>query len=117
MQINSQIVQLRTIISLGTVDYDKNVKKSNNNKIFAGIFVLFFSLLCNLVTAAGSAHTEGDYVLKTDQLRNLTNADGAGVIVGVVSSGVKGLADAQRSGDLPDSLVILKEGKKLKELQ
>ncbi|ABD40699.1 TPR repeat [Methanospirillum hungatei JF-1] len=92
----------------------KNVKKkSNNNKIFAGIFfVLFFSLLCNLVTAAGSAHTEGDYVLKTDQLRNLTNADGAGVIVGVVSSGVKGLADAQRSGDLPDSLVILKEGKK-----
>ncbi len=74
--------------------------------------IILICLFSNPVTAAGSVHTAGDSVLKTDQLKNLTNADGTGVIVGVISNGVKGLADAQGLGDLPDDLIVLKEGKK-----
>ncbi|NLW76136.1 MAG: hypothetical protein GXY18_06890, partial [Methanomicrobiales archaeon] len=73
---------------------------------------LFICLLCNPVTAAGSIHTVGDSVLKTDQLKNMTNANGTGVIVGVISNGVKGLDESQKSGDLPNDLIVLKEGKK-----
>jgi len=88
-------------------------EKLYNKKIFVCLFlILVFSLICNQVTAAGSVHTAGDTILKTDQLRNLTGADGTGVIIGVVSNGVKGLADAQKSGDLPDNVIILKDGKK-----
>jgi len=72
------------------------------------IFVLY--LVCCPVIAAGSVHTEGDSILKTDQLRKLTHSDGTGVIVGVISNGAKGLADAQKSGDLPDNLIVLEEG-------
>lgn len=74
--------------------------------------IILICLFSNPVTAAGSVHTAGDNVLKTDQLRNTTNADGTGVIVGVISNGVKGLADAQSLGDLPEDLIVLKEGKK-----
>lgn len=74
--------------------------------------IILICLFSNPVTAAGSVHTAGDSVLKTNQLKNLTNADGTGVIVGVISNGVKGLADAQGLGDLPDDLIVLKEGKK-----
>ena len=85
----------------------------NERIIIHGLFCfLFICLLCNPVTAAGSIHTVGDSVLKTDQLKNMTNANGTGVIVGVISNGVKGLDESQKSGDLPNDLIVLKEGKK-----
>ncbi len=50
---------------------------------------------------AGSALTEGDAVLNSDDLRSDLGIDGAGVTVGVISDGVGGLANSQGSGDLP----------------
>jgi hypothetical protein len=87
----------------------------NERIIIHGLFCfLFICLLCNPVTAAGSIHTVGDSVLKTVQLKNMTNANGTGVIVGVISNGVKGLDESQKSGDLPNDLIVLKEGKRQK---
>jgi len=57
------------------------------------------------VTRIGSVTTEGDAVLKADQLRGL-GFDGTGVKVGVISDGVDSLATAQASGDLPGTVTI-----------
>jgi len=51
-------------------------------------------------TMVGSVTTEGDSILKADQLRAL-GFDGTGVRVGVISDGADNRADAQFSGDLP----------------
>jgi hypothetical protein len=57
------------------------------------------------VTRIGSVTTEGDVVLKADQLRGL-GFDGTGVRVGVISDGVDSMAAAQASGDLPATVTI-----------
>ena len=51
---------------------------------------------------AGSIETEGDAVLKSDELRTVLGIDGTGVTIGVISDGVAGLATSQGLGDLPD---------------
>ncbi|MDD1730270.1 MAG: right-handed parallel beta-helix repeat-containing protein, partial [Methanospirillum sp.] len=78
-----------------------------------GVIVLIISLLylVSPVTGTGSVTTAGDEILKTDQLRDRTGGDGHGIRVGVISNGVQHLADAQKSGDLPDKITILKKGK------
>ncbi len=53
------------------------------------------------VRNAGSVTTEGDAILRADELRATYGADGSGVRVGVISDGLEGLAEAQASGDLP----------------
>ena len=50
---------------------------------------------------AGSIETEGDAVLKSDELRSALGVDGTGVTIGVISDGVAGLATSQGLGDLP----------------
>ncbi|MCH8161178.1 MAG: S8 family serine peptidase, partial [Chloroflexi bacterium] len=50
---------------------------------------------------AGSIETEGDAVLKSDELRTALGVDGTGVTIGVISDGVAGLAASQGLGDLP----------------
>ena len=57
------------------------------------------------VTRIGSVTTEGDVVLKADQVRGL-GYDGTGVRVGVISDGVDSMAAAQGSGDLPPTVII-----------
>jgi hypothetical protein len=50
----------------------------------------------------GSVESEGDAVLKASDLRSyLSSIDGTGVIVGVISDGIAGLAASRASGDLP----------------
>src|SRR5215831_12716332 len=53
------------------------------------------------VVRAGSATTEGDAAGHADLLR-AQGLDGSGVVVGVISDGIDHVADAQRSGDLPN---------------
>jgi hypothetical protein len=53
----------------------------------------------------GSETTEGDSILRADELRAL-GFDGSGVKVGVISDGVDNRAAAQASGDLPASVTI-----------
>lgn len=78
-------------------------------EIILVIFTLFF-LICP-TAGTGQAYTIGDIILKTDQLRNLTGADGSGIGVGVISNGAAGLLQAQESGDLPVDVIILMNGK------
>ena len=61
------------------------------------------------VTRIGSVTTEGDVVLKADQVRAL-GFDGSGVRVGVISDGVDSMAAAQASGDLPATVTIQTHG-------
>lgn len=56
---------------------------------------------------AGRTVTAGDTLLKADQLRTQYGASGAGVKIGVISDGVKGLAEAQATGDLPADLHVI----------
>jgi subtilisin family serine protease len=49
----------------------------------------------------GSVTTQGDSILRADQLRAY-GIDGGGVTVGVISGGIRGLSDAQQLGDLPE---------------
>jgi len=57
------------------------------------------------VCRVGSVTTEGDVVLKADQLRGL-GLDGTGIRVGVISDGVDSMAAAQGTGDLPGTVTI-----------
>jgi subtilisin family serine protease len=56
------------------------------------------------VARVGSTTTEGDAAGRADLLR-AQGLDGRGVVVGVISDGIDHVADAQRSGDLPDVAV------------
>ncbi len=89
--------------------YSQSIQKiSRCGAILA--LVLVFSLI-SPVLGAGIAITAGDEIMKTDQLRNLTSGSGQGISVGLISSGVKHMADAQKTGDLPPVVHVLKEGK------
>ncbi len=54
----------------------------------------------------GSVNTEGDSVLRSDEVRDTLGIDGSGVDVCVISDGVDNMASAQASGDLPDTISI-----------
>lgn len=56
-------------------------------------------------TQAGSVTTQGDAILKADQLRNILGVDGTGVKVGVISGGAISIAASQSSGDLPGGII------------
>lgn len=53
------------------------------------------------IPRTGSVNTQGDAIHRCDQARAAFGVTGAGVKVGVVSTGVAGLGAAQASGDLP----------------
>lgn len=86
----------------------------STNRLYSGrSFLLLLFLISFFVSpaySAGQTHTIGDTILKTDQLRNLTGADGMGIGVGVISNGVDGLYEAQLSGELPSSVLVLSPG-------
>ena len=50
--------------------------------------------------------TEGDYILKAGEFRNISGLSGEGVRVGVISDGVDGLSDLIRIGKLPEVQVL-----------
>jgi len=51
----------------------------------------------------GSVTTEGDVILASDDVRQQFGVTGAGVRVGVISDGLKGLEESIASGDLPST--------------
>ncbi|NLW77518.1 MAG: hypothetical protein GXY18_14020, partial [Methanomicrobiales archaeon] len=87
-----------------------NEKRLTNLIIWIFIFFIIIFFI-EPVPGAGNAYTIGDIILKTDQLRNLTGADGSGIGVGVISNGANGLIQAQQSGDLPENVIILMNGR------
>ena len=57
-------------------------------------------------TNAGAVTTEGDSILRANQVREELGFTGSGIKVGVISDGVVSRASAQASGDLPASIQI-----------
>ena len=57
-------------------------------------------------TNAGAITTEGDSILRANQVREELGFTGSGIKVGVISDGVVSRASAQASGDLPESIQI-----------
>lgn len=93
----------------------ENRNRTNVSR-FTGFVKIFIFLYIGLILiepafGAGQAYTIGDVILKTDQLRNLTGADGSGIGVGVISNGAGGLMQAQQSGDLPENVMVLMNGR------
>lgn len=92
-----------------------NVKNRRGSEQFQTQCIIIVSLILILVIispvqAAGSKMTVGDIILKTDQLRQLTQTGGANISIGVISNGVIGLKNSQQSGDLPSKVLVLNEG-------
>ena len=58
------------------------------------------------VTRTGSVNTEGDAIHRANLVRELSSLTGAGVKVGVISSGVDSMVSAQATGDLPASVEV-----------
>ncbi|GBD12385.1 hypothetical protein HRbin24_00392 [bacterium HR24] len=67
----------------------------------AQLGVRFLDLPAYPAFQAGSVQSQGDVILKAADLRSTLGLSGAGVRVGVISDGVRGLAQSQASGDLP----------------
>jgi PKD repeat protein len=59
------------------------------------------------VVNMGSAMTQGDSILKTAKVRSTYGYSGAGIKIGVISSGVDHLSSAVASGDLPSNVHVL----------
>ncbi|WP_298670042.1 PKD domain-containing protein, partial [uncultured Methanofollis sp.] len=57
--------------------------------------------------AAGSVDTEGDVLLRAEDLRDTTGCNGTGVKVGVISDGVDHLNTSVQTGDLPPDVEVL----------
>ncbi|HWQ68316.1 MAG TPA: NosD domain-containing protein [Methanospirillum sp.] len=76
----------------------------------AAVFLII--MMIPAAAGAGSKMTIGDTILKTDKLRELSGSDGTGIMVGVISDGVKHIADAQKSGDIPDTITVLSDKRK-----
>jgi parallel beta-helix repeat protein len=94
-----------------------SVNRDKTYTIRFTVFLKLFFVFCiglmiiEPVFGAGQAHTIGDVILKTDQLRNLTGADGSGIGIGIISNGAAGLIQAQESGDLPQNVIVLMNGR------
>lgn len=58
------------------------------------------------VPRVGSKTTEGDVILRADELR-ARGFDGSGVRVGVISDGIEGLDASKASGDLPSNVTTV----------
>lgn len=54
----------------------------------------------------GSVNTEGDAVIRADDVRNMLGITGSGVKVGVISDGIDNADSAQATGDLPDIIDV-----------
>jgi hypothetical protein len=59
------------------------------------------------VIYTGSVTTEGDGILRADQVRTLYGYRGSGMKVGIISDGVDSWTDARATGDLPADLNVL----------
>ncbi|WP_292382934.1 PKD domain-containing protein [Methanoculleus sp. UBA430] len=59
----------------------------------------------------GSVTTEGDAILRADQVRSQYGFRGNGVCVGIISDGVDHIASSQASGDLPGDVRVLSNSK------
>ncbi|WP_424357759.1 NBR1-Ig-like domain-containing protein [Methanocella sp. MCL-LM] len=58
----------------------------------------------------GSVTTEGDAIMKTNEVRSIYGYTGSGIKVGVISDGVTNIEQSQASGNLPYNVVVLSEG-------
>jgi hypothetical protein len=72
-------------------------------------FVIRITAPSYAISWIGSKTTEGDAILRADDLRAL-GFDGSGARVGVISDGANSRASAIASGDLPSNITILREG-------
>jgi hypothetical protein len=72
-------------------------------------FVIRITAPSYAISWIGSRTTEGDAILRADDLRAL-GFDGSGARVGVISDGANSRASAIASGDLPSNITILREG-------
>lgn len=58
------------------------------------------------ITNAGSVVTEGDSILRADDVRSTLGFDGTGVKIGVISDGVASLATSQSNSELPSGVTV-----------
>ncbi len=58
------------------------------------------------IKLTGSVNTEGDAVLRADDVRSTFGITGSGITVGVISDGVDSRADAQATQDLPAAIEV-----------
>src|SRR3990172_6439969 len=65
------------------------------------------------ILRTGSINSEGDVVIRSDDVRNVLGFDGTGVRVGVISDGVDSIESSNATGDLPDrdNIIIGNQGK------
>lgn len=58
------------------------------------------------IKMTGSVNSEGDAILRADDVRNNLGFNGSGVKVGIISDGVNNRSAAQATGDLPSTIDI-----------
>lgn len=54
----------------------------------------------------GSVKTEGDAIMRSDEVREILGFDGSMVRIGVISDGVDNASSAQATGDLPPNIIV-----------
>lgn len=69
--------------------------------------VKFIKRASEAIAHTGSVDSEGDVTHKADLARSAFGADGSGVKVGVLSTGIDFLTQAQSTGDLPPNITVL----------
>ena len=84
----------------------ENVKKELRATLPAVVSASSSSAKSEIVPATGNVTSEGDVTHTANQARSSFNVNGSGVKIGVISDSVKGLAQSQASGNLPNVTVL-----------
>ena len=69
--------------------------------------VKFIKRAAEAIANTGSVNSEGDIAHKANLARSTFGADGTGVKVGVLSTGIEFLAQSQATGNLPPNVTVL----------
>ncbi len=66
------------------------------------------SIITQIPPHASRVFTQGDDLMYTSYLRNITNVTGSGIRIGIISDGVDSLDKVRIAGELPQEVMILK---------
>ena len=119
VQVNIRVASLGEAELVTLEDYEVTVEIANEELGIVQGWILFDRIqdiadlsFVTRITAPSylrprghNAATEGDAILRADELRAL-GPDGSGVKVGVISIGANNIATAQATGDLPPGITV-----------
>ena len=103
-------IPLRAVVRLAVLDEIRTIRpadKARTRGQAARLFPASRTRTADFPVTKKDDTTEGDAAHRADSARSTHKVDGTGIGIGVISDGVRSLADRQASGDVPARVTVL----------